>query len=86
MDNKGIISCWETYKFRSIKISGNRNQCLQYCLNIFYHEGDDFKKATILWSVVHWGQYTVCRTNDNAFVLNQMLDYNTALYDNINKK
>ena len=44
------------------------------------------KKATILWSVVHWGQYTVCRTNDNAFVFNQMLDYNTALYDNINKK
>ena len=29
LENKGIIYCWEAYKFRSIKISGNRNQCLQ---------------------------------------------------------
>ena len=50
-ENKGVIDCWETHKFRSIKISGTRNQCLQYCLNAFYHDVDDLKKATILWSV-----------------------------------
>ena len=42
LENKGIIYCWEAYKFRSIKISGNRNQRLQYCLNAFYHDVDDF--------------------------------------------
>ena len=57
------------YKFRSIKIYGYRNQYLQYCLNSFYYDVDDLKKATILWTVVHWGQYDVCRTNDNAFIL-----------------
>ena len=51
--NKGIILCWETYKFRSIKIYGSRNQCLQYCLNALYHDVDDLKKATILWSVAY---------------------------------
>ena len=73
VEHKGIILCLETYKFLAIKISGNRNQCLQYCLNAFYHDVDDFKKATILWSVAHWGQYAVCRTNDNTFVFNRML-------------
>ena len=24
-ENKGVIYCWETHKFRSIKISGSRN-------------------------------------------------------------
>ena len=86
VENKGIILCWETYKFRAIKISGNENQCLQYCLNAFYHDVDDLKKATILWSVAHWGQYAVCRTHDNAFVFNRMLGYNTSLYDNKHNK
>ena len=58
-ENKGIIDCLETYKFRSIKISGNRNQCLQYCLNAFYYDVDDLKKAAILQPVVHWVQYPV---------------------------
>ena len=86
VENKGIIFCWETYKFHAIKISGNRNQYLQYFLNDFYHDVDDLKKATILWSVAHWGQYAVCRTNDNSFVFNRMLGYNTALYDNKHNK
>ena len=51
LQNKGIIYCWETYKFRSNKISWVRHQGLQYVLNAFYHDVDDFKKATILWSV-----------------------------------
>ena len=53
LQNKGIIHCLESYKFRCIKISGNRNQCLQYCLNAFYYDVDDLKKGIILWSVVH---------------------------------
>ena len=53
LENKGIIYCWEIYKFRSIKIIGNRNRCLQYCLNAFYHDVDDLRRATILWSIVH---------------------------------
>ena len=32
LEHKGIIYCWETYKFRSIKISGNRNQCLMFSI------------------------------------------------------
>ena len=86
LQNEGIIYCWKTYKFRSIKISGNRNQCLQYYITTFYHHVDDLKKTTILWLVVHWGQYAVYRTNDNAFIVNRMLDYNTALYDDIDDK
>ena len=58
LQNRGINYCWENYKFRPIKISGNRNQCLQYCLNDFYHDIDSLKK-NILWSVVHWGQYEI---------------------------
>ena len=42
LENKGIIYCWETYKLCFIKISSNGNQCLQYCLNVFYHDVDDF--------------------------------------------
>ena len=52
LENQGVIVCWETYKFRSNKTSGNRNQCLQYYLNALYHDVDDLKKSTIL-SVVH---------------------------------
>ena len=85
-ENKGVIHCWETHKFRSVKISGNRNQCLQYCLNAFYHDVNELKKATILWSVAHWGQYEVCRTNENDVVFNRMLGYNSAFYDNKLKK
>ena len=35
---------------------------------------------------MHLGQYAVYRTNDNAFIVNRMLDYNTALYDDIDDK
>ena len=86
LQNKGIIYCWETYKLRSIEISGNRNQSLQYCLNAFYHDVDDLKKVTIRWSVAHWDQYPVMRTNDNAFIFNRMLGNHTALYDDVDNK
>ena len=84
--NKGIVFQWETYKFRSIEICGKRNQYLQFCLHAFYHDVDYLKKATILWSVAHWGQRAVRRTNDNAFIFNRMLGYNTAFYDNVDNK
>ena len=80
LQNKGIIYCWETYKFRSIKIPCNINQCLQYCLNAFYHDVDDLKKATILWSVVHWGKCPVCRTNNNVYIFDRMLGYITVFF------
>ena len=44
------------------------------------------KKATILWSVAHWGQFAVYHTNDNAFIFKRMLGYNTALYDDKHNK
>ena len=84
--NKGVVFRWETHKFRSVEISGRRSQCLQFCLNAFYHDVNDLKKATILWSVAHWGQRAVCRTNDNAFIFNSMLGCNTVFYDNVDSK
>ena len=47
---------------------------------------DDLNKFTILLSVVNWDQYAVWRTNDNAFIFNRMLGYNTSLYDHIDNK
>ena len=44
------------------------------------------KQATILWSCVHWIKLGVCMINDNAFVFNRMLGYNTAIYDEVDKK
>ena len=55
LENKGIILCWETYKFRYINISDNRNQCLQYCLNAFYHDVDDLKKKQQFFGQLHIG-------------------------------
>ena len=44
VQNKGVVFRWETHKFRSVDISGRRNQCLQFCLNAFYHDVNDLKK------------------------------------------
>ena len=35
---------------------------------------------------MYWGQYAVCRTNDNAFIFNWILGYSIALYDDIDNK
>ena len=53
LTNQGINDRWKTYKLRFILISGNKNQCLQYCLNALYHDIDGIINATILWLVVH---------------------------------
>ena len=79
-NNVGIIDRWDRCKFRIVRISGYRNQCLQYCLNTFYHDIDYIEKATILWSCVHWSKLGVSMLNSNAFVFNRMLGYNTAIY------
>ena len=70
-------------KFRIVKVSGYQNQYLQFCLNTFYHDVDNIKKATILWSYVHWSTQRIYRLNDNAFIFNRMLGYNTAIFDEI---
>ena len=35
---------------------------------------------------MYWGQYPVCRTNDNAFIFNRMLGYSTVFFDDIDNK
>ena len=46
----------------------------------------EIKNATTLWSVVHCDKYPSCRTNDNVFIFNQMLGYNTVLFGGFDKK
>ena len=68
------------------EISSKRNQCLQYSLNAFYHNIGKIKKGTILWSVLRWGQFTTYCSKDNTFIFNRMLGYNTAFYNDVDKK
>ena len=35
LNHQGIIDYWNTHNFGVVKISGKRNQCLQYSLNDF---------------------------------------------------
>ena len=85
-NNVGIIDRWDRCKFRIVEISGSRNQCLQYCLNAFYHDIDYIKKATILWSCTHWSRLGVSMLNDNVFKFKRMLGCNTAIYDDVDRK
>ena len=84
-NKEGIIDRWHRCKFRIVKISGYQNQCLQFCLNDFYNDVDNIKKATLLWSCAYWGKERISRLNDNAFVFNRMLGYNTVIFDEIDK-
>ena len=84
-NNVGIIDRWDRCKFRIVTISGHRNECLQYCLNTFYHNIYYIKKATILWSCVPWSKLGVSMLNENAFVYNKMLGYNTVIYNDVDK-
>ena len=86
LNNVGVIDRWDRRKFRIVEISSSRNQCLQFCLNAFYHDIDYIKQATILWSCAHWSKLGVCMINDNVFVFNRMLCCNTAIYDEVDKK
>ena len=85
-NKEGIIDRWHRCKFRTVKISVFQNQCLQFCLNAFYNDVDNLKKATLLWSCAYWGKEQISRLNDNAFVFNRMLGYNTAIFDEVDNK
>ena len=66
-------------------MSGKDNQYLQFALNAFYKDVNELKHATVLWNLVNWSNNEIMRYNDNAFVFNRILGYNTAFY-NINTK
>ena len=85
LNNVGVIDRWARRKFRIVEISSTRSQCLQFSLNVFYHDINYIKQATILWSCAHWSNPWVCMINDNAFVFNRILGYNTAIYDEVDK-
>ena len=86
LNNVGVLDRWDRRNFRIVEISLSRYLCLQFCLNEFYHDINCIKQATILWSCAHWSKLGVCMINDNAFVFNRMLGYNTAIYDEVDKK
>ena len=77
---------WKAINSVALKYLVIEINCLQYCLNAFYYDVDDLKKGTILWFVVHWDLYPVCRKNDNTFTFKRMLGYNTAFFNDIVNK
>ena len=85
-NNVDVSDRWYRCMFRIIRISVHRNQCLQYCLNNFYHDIGYIKNAIIVWSCIHWSKPRIPRLNDNAFVFNRVLLYNYAIYDDIDEK
>ena len=69
------------FVFRIVDIGGKNNQCLQFALHAFYKDVDEISVATVLWNLVNWSNKNeTMRFNDNAFVFNRMLGYNTAFY------
>ena len=81
VENKGIIYVGKPINSVPIRYLVIENNVYNIALMLSIMTLMILKKATILWSVAHWGQYPVCRTNDNGFIFNRMLGYNTALYD-----
>ena len=79
--NTTVVAYSKAFIFRSIEIGGKDNQCLQFALNAFYKDVNDLKHATVLWNLVNWSNTTIMRTNDNVFVFNRMIGYNTSFYD-----
>ena len=69
------------FVFHSVEIGGKDNKCLQFALNTFYKDVDDLKHATVLWNTINRSNTTTMRCNDNVFVFNIMLGYNTSFYD-----
>ena len=79
--NNTVVAYSKAFVFRIVEIGGKDNQYLQFALNVFYKDVKDVKHATVLWNLVKWSNTTIMRTNDNAFVFNRILGYNTAFYD-----
>ena len=76
-----VVAYSNDYVFRRVDICRTDNQCLVYSLNVFYKDVDDLKKASALWNVINWSNKPEMHCNDNAFVFNRMLGYNTVFYD-----
>ena len=77
-----VVAYSNVYVLRRVDISGIDNQYLMYALNAFYKDFNDLKKASVLWNVVSWSNNPEMRYNDNRFVFNIMLGYNTSFHDN----
>ena len=74
-----VVAYSKKFVFRIVDIGGKNNQCLQFSLHAFYKDVEETYVATILWNLVNWSNTnTTMRCNDNAFVFNRMLCYNTA--------
>ena len=78
-DSKAAVAAYSVpFIFRVVPVSGDDNQCLQFALSVFYKDVDESSVANILWNLVNWSKNTEMRCNDNGFVFNRMLGYNTA--------
>ena len=75
----GIVASSVSLEYRSMEINAYS------IVLILFHDIDNIKKATILWSCVHWSKPGISMLNDNAFVFNRMLGHNTAIYDDVDK-
>ena len=84
--NQAIAAYSVPFIFRVVPISGDDNQCLQFALSAFYKDVDESTKANVLWNLVNWSNSTVMRCNDNGYIFNRMLGYNTAFFDTENKR
>ena len=76
-----VVAYSKAFLFRRVEIGGKNNQCLQFSLNAFYKDVGELKQATVLWNLVNWSKKLIQRCNDNAFIFNGMLGYNTVFYD-----
>ena len=81
-DKNTTVVAYSKILFRIVEIGGKYNQCLQFALHTFYKDVNETKQASVLWNIVNWSNTnTIMRFNENAFVFNRMLGYNTAFYD-----
>ena len=79
--NDTVVAYSKTFVFRIVEIGGKDNQCLQFALYVFYKDVNEIKQASVLWNLINWSNIITMRTNENAFVFNRMIGYNTAFYD-----
>ena len=80
-ENDTVVAYSKTFVFRIVGIGGKDNQCLYFALHAFYKDVNEIKQTSVLWNLVNWSNTTTMRTNENVFVFNRMLGYNTAFYD-----
>ena len=83
--NQALVAYSVPFNFRVVPISGCDNQYLRFALSAFFKDVDESSKTNVLWDLVNWSNNTVMRCDDNLFVFNRMLGYNTAFFDIKNK-